>query len=190
MLTNVPKQINRAARQVTLRHPNSMDCALWKKEIKRAPSSTPEHFGGMPTVGGMGVLDSEDEADYSYVPLGNARIVFTERYEPATGNMIDTEDGLNYTEAPRQAMIECVAEPGSPDWVLPDKPMVVTCFPGNGVVVPYQIVGTTGNIEIPPYTRKYLLNPLSDSAQWPVDQAGHMPALEADEDTEWSSTQW
>lgn len=189
MLTNVPKGVNRAVRMSVIRHPNAMNCTLWKKQINRAPDSTPETFGGMPTVGGMGVLDAEDEADYTYVELGDARIVFTDRYMASTSNTIDTENGLNYAAEPREALIECVIEPGKPGWVMPDKPQVVSCFPGNGVVVTYQIVGTTGNIEIPPYTRKYLLNPLNDSAEWPIDQDGSVPPVEPPDD-EWSGIQW
>lgn len=189
MLENVPRQVNRASRMTVIRHPNAMDCTLWKKQINRAPDSTPETFGGMPTIGGMGVLDSEDEADYGYVELTDARVVFTERYDAATGNMIDTENGLNYTENMRMALIEPLKAPGEAGWALPDKPMVVTCFPGNGVVVTYQIVGTTGNIEIPPYTRKYLLNPLTDSAEWPVTPGGAIAPEEPDDDN-WSGIEW
>lgn len=189
MLTNVPKQVNRASRMTVIRHPNAMSCALWRKQINRAPDSTPETFGGMPTIGGAGVLDSEDEADYTYVELCDAKVVFTDRYMAAQSNMIDTENGLNYSEGMREALIECLAQPGTPEWVLPDKPMVVTCFPGNGVVVTYQIVGTTGNIEIPPYTRKYLLNPLNDSTEWPVTPGGAIPPFEPD-DNEWTDIQW
>lgn len=189
MLTNVPKQINRAARAVVLRHPNSMACTLWVKKFDREPSATPETFAGMPTIGGAGVLDGEDEAKFSYVAVAEARVVFTDRYMPATGNMIDTENALNYTAEPREALIECLAQPGTPEWVLPDKPMVFTWYPGNGVVIPYQIVGTTGSIEIPPYTRKYLVNPLSDSGEWPIDQSGGVSPEEPDDDV-WSKTEW
>lgn len=189
MLNNVPKQVNRASRMTVIRHPNAMPCTLWKKQVNRAPDATPETFGGMPTIGGMGVLDSEDEADYSYVELADAKIVFTDRYQGATGNMIDTENGLNYTENMREALIECLAEPGAPGWVLPDKPQVITCFPGNGVVVTYQIVGTTGNIDIHPYTRKYLLNPLNDSAEWPVAQDGSPAPTPAPAD-QWAGKDW
>lgn len=168
MLNNVPIQVNRAARQVTLRHPNGMDCSLWKKVILRV-NDPADNFGGLPTIGGAGVLDSEDEADYTYEFLADAKISFTGQYIGADSNTIDTENGLNYFAAAMEALIECTAELGSPEWVMPDKPMVVTVFPGNGVVVPYQIVGTTGNVNIPPYTRKYVLNPLSDSESWPTE---------------------
>lgn len=171
MLNNVPVQVNRAARQVVLRHPNSMDCSLWKKVILRTNDPV-ENFGGMPTIGGAGVLDSEDEANYTYEFLADAKIMFTGQYMASSSNMIDTENGLNYADLPLEALIECTADPASAEWVMPDKPMVVTVFPGNGVVVPYQIVGTTGNVNIPPYTRKYGMNPMSDSETWPTVPEG------------------
>lgn len=173
MLNNVPVQINRAARQVVLRHPNSMNCSLWKKVILRA-NNPAEDFGGLPTIGGAGVLDSEDEADYTYEFLADAKVVFTGQYMAVSSNTIDTEDGLNYGEMPLEALIECTGDPATAEWVMPDKPMVVTVFPGNGVVVPYQIVGTTGNVNIPPYTRKYVMNPLSDSESWPTEPGGDL----------------
>ena len=71
MLNSVPKAINDAARTVTLRHPNRMDATVWRKEVNRTASG---EVGGMPNIGGVGVLDSEDEADYSYEPVGDAAI--------------------------------------------------------------------------------------------------------------------
>lgn len=191
MLNNVPTQINKAARQVVLRHPNSMDCTLWRKVINRVSGDTPPTFGGMPTIGGMGVMDAEDEADYSYAELADAKIVFTGQYAATSANMSDTENYLNYAEMPMEALIECVLDPAAAGWVMPDKPMVVTVFPGNGVVVTYQIVGTTGNINIPPYTRRYLMNPLGDSAEWPVTVDGSPAPEPGSDNTEWTDPpQW
>ena len=189
MLNNVPKQVNRAVRMTTIRHPNAMTCVLWKKELLRKPDSTPEHFGGMATIGGAGVLESEDEADYKYVELCEARVVFSDRYIAASSNMIDTDNGLNFPADMREAMIEPIAAPGEPGWYLPEKPMVLTCFPGNKVVVTYQIVGVTGNIEIAPYTRKYLLNPMNDFAEWPIDPSGNIHPFDPD-DPIWEQIEW
>lgn len=191
MINNAAIQVARQARNVALRHPNSMDCTLWKKVINRVSTETPPTFGGMPTIGGMGVIDAEDEPDYTYAELADAKVVFLGLYQASQSNMIDTENGLNYAEAPIEALIECVLDPSATGWVLPDKPMIVTVFPGNGVVVTYQIVGTTGNINVPPYTRKYLLNPLNDSAEWPVAQDGSPAPEDPSTDNEWSEPpQW
>lgn len=168
MLNNVPIQVNRASRAVTLRHPNGMDCTVWRKTVNRTEDTAPTSFGGLPTIEGLGVLDSEDEANYTYAERGgegkgDGRIVFLGTYQAPTGNMIDTDDGLNYGEPPIEALIECSLDPQDPLYWVADKPDMVTVYPGNGFALVYEVVGVTGNINIPPYTRRYLLNPRSDA---------------------------
>lgn len=165
MLTNVPNEVNRLARQVTLHHPNAMDCTVWRKVLNRVDATPPESFGGLPTIGGLGQLDSEDEANYSWEEVGDAKIVFTGSFVPSSSNIIDTEDGINYSDSPMEALIECILAPENEGFFIPDKPMVVTVEPGAGLMMPYQIVGVGSPGSIPPYHRKYVLNPMADFDQ-------------------------
>lgn len=162
MLNNVPIQINQAARQVVLRHPNAMDCSVWRKTVNRVADAPPLAMGGLPTIGGLGVLDAEDEADYSYTELGDARIVFCGVFQGQAGNTIDADTGLNYADIPIEALVECVAEPAAGGYFQADKPDVVTVYPGAGIVLSYEVIGVTGAVNIPPYTRKLVLAPRQD----------------------------
>ena len=165
MLNQVPIQVMRSARMVTLRHPNGMDCTLYRKTVNRLPTDTPNEMGGLPTIEGVGVLNAEDEPDYTYSELGAARIVFTGQFQPQVGNMMDNDTSILYHDpAPVEALVECLAEPDAPEYFTPDKNDMVTVYPGNGVVVSYMIADVTGNIAIPPYTRKYLLQPMQDAS--------------------------
>lgn len=163
MLNNVPTQVSKAARQVTLRHPNSMDCTVFRKTLNRTESIVPEEFGGLPTIGGLGVLDNEDEADYDYEELGEARVVFTGQYQASDMNMNSADEGLNYQNPPVEALVECVLDPDDVNYFIPDKHDMITVYPGNGFALGYEIQGTTSNIGIPPYVRKYFLNPRADA---------------------------
>lgn len=164
MLTNVPTQINRSARLVTLRHPNGMDCTVWRKQVNRTseadPATAPD---GSATIGGLGVLDSEDEADYEFTELGDARIVFTGQFATAGNNWMDDDQGINYQEQPVVALIECVVGPDDKGYFLPDKHDMVTVEPGAGLALGYEIVGISSNLNIPPYVRQYALIPRQDS---------------------------
>ena len=160
MLNNVPTQINRSSRLVTLRHPNSMDCTIYRTVVKRTDTGT---MGGMPTLGGLGVLDSEDEADYEYQEVGDAKIVFTGQFQTQGNNWSETDDYLIGSEMPLEALIECVLEPSDPAFFIPANRDMVMVMPGAGIVIPYEIMGESGNVNIPPYTKKYALSPRADS---------------------------
>ena len=166
MLNNVPITVNKLARQVTLRHPNAMDCLVFRKVILR---QSPDSIAGLPTIGGIGVLDSEDEADYEFQQLGpdtpeaNARIVFTGQYLGVTGNVTDDDASTIYAEAPLEALVECVLDPAHPLFFVVDKNDVINVMPGAGIVIPYQVVGVTSPGNIPPYSRKLLLQPRADA---------------------------
>jgi hypothetical protein len=160
MLNNVPTQINRSARLVTLRHPNAMDCTVFRKQINRTAATS---MGGMPTIGGLGVIDSEDEADYTYVELGDAKIVFTGQFQTQGNNFVEDESGLNYAESPIEALVECVLDPAAQGYfVLTSKDMVMV-EPGGGFALAYEVAGETGSVNIPPYTKKFLLSPRQDA---------------------------
>lgn len=161
MLNSVPTQINRSARLVTLRHPNAMDCTVWRKKVNRVSADTPAQMGGMPTIGGLGVLDSEDEADFDYEELGDAKIVFAGQYQGEGANWNDADSTLNYPAPPMEALIECVLDPSDPAHFVATKPDMITVEPGAGISIPYQVIGETGSVNIPPYTRRFILAPIN-----------------------------
>ncbi len=160
MLSNVAIAVSRADRQRTLREPNALDCVLFNKQVTR--TSEGASYDGYPTMGGLGVMTDEDEVSYEWVEAGDARICFSQGYAAPLGNTSDDGQRLDYADGVLAASIATILEPGAPGYVQPDKRMLVAVLVGGGVIINYEIVGVTGEINIPPYTRKYLLNPRPD----------------------------
>ncbi|SER36110.1 MULTISPECIES: hypothetical protein [Pseudomonas] len=158
MLTNVPVQVARAQRQMVLRAPNSMECTLLRKKIKR--SSEGEAIGGMPLLGGLGVLDSEDEPDYEYEEIGEGRVLFCGIYQAAPGNVVDSGDGVIYAEG----AMECLVEPKVEGAFEVKKHDEIMVMPGMGFVLPYEVVGITSVSSIPPYLPRLIVEKRQDSS--------------------------
>ena len=155
MLNAVPQQIARANRQMVIRHPNSMQCVVFRKRVLRTADA---EVGGNPVIGGIGVLDSEDEADFTFDELGEARVLFAGTYTAASGNIIDSEDGVIYAEGTMECRIEPVVEGA----FEVDKHDRITVMPGMGFLLDYEVVGVTSPTSIPPYVRKFVVEPRQD----------------------------
>jgi hypothetical protein len=160
MLNNVAIAINKANRQRTLREPNAIPCVLFEKKVTRL--SDDASYDGYPTIGPLGVMSDEDEVAYEWVEVGDAKLHFAQGYAAPLGNKSDDGTRLNYAEGVLEASIEPIAEPGTAEYVQPDKRMLVALLMGDGVIVNFEIVDVTGTVNISPYTRKYLLNPRPD----------------------------
>lgn len=165
MLNRVPQAVSYSSRQVVLRHPNSMPCTVWRKELNRTETDPdtglPSEAAGMATLGGMGVMRSEDESEFEYVELGAGRMLFVGQYQPA--DMVERDNGVLPADL-QEALVECSADPGAPGFYEVDSGDVVFMDVGMGNVMPYEVVTVTGNIHIPPYTRKFVMNPRDDLA--------------------------
>lgn len=155
MLHAVPEQQRRAARQVVLRAPNSMACVVYRKQVLRTADS---EVGGLPDMGGIGMLDSEDEPAYDFQELGDAKMRFCGTYVPSSGNVVDSGDGVIYAEGQILVQIEPLTE-GAFAIKKHDR---VDGLPGNGFVIPYEVVGLIAPGAIPPYLFQYILEPRQD----------------------------
>ncbi len=168
MINQVPERIMEASRMVTLKHPNSMDCTLYRKVLKRtAPDGST--MGGLPTLGGLGVLSPEEEPEYEYEPLGAAKILITGRFDGEL-DQSDRGDSLPPDVAMQEALIEPLpGEDKAPATWAPHKYDLVGVEPGGGVLIGFEIVGITSSVNIYPYTTKYVIAPrdeLHDLAPW------------------------
>lgn len=172
MLTSVPSAINRAARQVTLRHPNAFDVTVYRKVLKRVEkddSGADSTMGGTPTLGGMGVLRSEEEADYEYTELGLGKMMFAGAFEPQDFN---EHDSALIAENARAVLIEAKAEPGAAGYFLADTTDLVMADLGMGVILSWEVATASGTVNVPPYTRKLIVNPRDDLNQLDPFSAG------------------
>jgi hypothetical protein len=161
MINNVPIKIMQASRIVALRHPNSLDCIVYRKMI--LADSTGDDMGGLPTLGGLGVLKSEDEPDFEYVKLGEGKLHITSRFEG--GSLFDRGDGIASDEPMQEAQIEPVVlgefEVKSGD--------LVAATPGGGVLIGFEVIGKPSTVSIYPYASKWVIAPrdeLHDLAPW------------------------
>lgn len=166
MLTSVPMAINRSTRLVVLRHPNSIPCTVWRKRVVRVEvdptSGLPSEMGGAPTMGGMGVLRSEDEADYEYDELGPAKTLLCGIFQPADMN---DRDNLLIAPNAQEVQVECLdptADLPNPPQFTVDVGDLIFLEMGMGVIVTFEVVNTTGSVNIPPYVRKLVVNPRDD----------------------------
>lgn len=90
MLNNVPEAINRMARNVVINHPNSYNCVAVRKRVTR---TAPGSMGGLPTMGGMGVINSDDEESIEWDLLGNGYALKAQPFDGAP--MMDRQDANN-----------------------------------------------------------------------------------------------
>jgi hypothetical protein len=163
MINQVSVQINKASRMVTLRHPNAIDCVVYRKVLLRTATGGEVDMGGMPTLGGLGVLKNEDEPDFEYQVLGAAKLLVTSRFEG--GDMVDREDGV----VPEGPMQEALIEPITEGSFEPKKNDLVGAMPGGGVLIGFEIIGRPVSVNIYPYTPKYVIAPrdeLHDLQPW------------------------
>ena len=148
MLNNVPLAIRRSVRAVTLNHPNRMTCTVYRKVITR---TAPDTLGGLPTLGGLGVLEDDDEADFDYQSLGDGVVVMLQVYQ---GGFRSDDNSL--LDNPNTSQQETLLEPLIDDGFTPKKHDLVSIVMGDAVL-PYEITDITGTVNIPPFTQKYVL---------------------------------
>lgn len=154
MQTQIPRNTNKAARTVVLRHPSATDVVVFRRTLNRTdPAGT---MGGLPMLGGMGVLEQEDEPDYGVEELGAGRLLPCEAFVPS--EMVDRNDGINAAEGVlTYALIEPLAADGEPGHFEVKSRDLVFLVVWEGVYVGYEVVGRETNINIPPFARRYAL---------------------------------
>jgi hypothetical protein len=107
MLTNVPTAINALARKVVINHPNSVNIVAVRKRVTRpGPLS-----GGLPTMGGMGVISSDDEESIEWDLLGNGYALKAQPFESAS--MMDRQDANNGSGDEFRYLLEPEVLPGN-----------------------------------------------------------------------------
>lgn len=161
MLNNVPASVANAVRNTVLLHPNAFDCVVWRKHVTRVEidpvTGQPSTMGENPTLGGMGVLKTEDEAEFEYVELGEGKTLFLGPYQPTSAS----ERGTSPVPAETtEASVESLAEPGQSGSFEATVGDLVMLTLGMGIVLGYEVVDVIIPIGIAPYAvRKAVLQP-------------------------------
>jgi hypothetical protein len=142
--------MNLMARNVTLRHPNNMDCEVYRKVVTRASDTETE---GYPTLGGMTVLDSEDEAAVDYEDLGAAKLLNCEPFVSA--QMVNRDDGVDQSAAEMYVMVEFLTPPTDPDAKVVNKHDVLAIEISADVKIAYEVMEVDAVVNVPPFARRY-----------------------------------
>jgi hypothetical protein len=155
MLNQVPIAMRIAARAMVMRHPNSIDCQVWRRQVTRTAGAASGSAGGLPTLGGLTVMDSDDEPQVDYSLLGDAKVHFTGLYERTT--LADAKDS-----AVAQTVSESLIEPVVEGAFEPKDGDLVMVMPGAGVVITYEVTNVLNTVNIPPFLPKYELGMQGD----------------------------
>jgi len=160
MLTNVSIGIKRMARNVVMNHPNSWNCQVFRKVVKR---TAPETVAGAPTMGGLAVLDSMDEEDYEYVHLGNGYALRAEGFAPAPMTKrgdanIGSGEGMLFLVEPKEPS----GHPDSFDLRNHDVMLIWLGTAPDCAKLAFEVVGIETTSDIPPYTTRYIMNRRDD----------------------------
>lgn len=166
MLNAVPNSINRLARNVVLNHPNTFNCKVFRETVERAEAGT---IGGLPTMGGLGVLDAEDEEKIRHDFIGNGFALPAEGFAPSP--MMSKGDANLGPVDEFRFLIEPEEESGGPGWFDVRKHDVIYLVLGAGRAPPmiaFEVVGTETTTNIPPFTTRYICNRRDDLSVAPT----------------------
>ena len=165
MLNNIPVQINKAARQVVLKHPNSMPCTVFRRVLLRAGTQPHISMGGVPTMGGVGVMSSEDEEDFEYQVLGDAMWLYADPAQPSS--VVDIGDSQEAT-AQQRGLVESLVAPGMAGYFVPERRDLIYLEPGvPGVAIAVEVVDIESRVNIFPHTKVFVCNVRDDAHLFP-----------------------
>lgn len=161
MLHVVPKSINTFVRNVVVNHPNSFNCKVFRERVERAGGAAE----GVPALGGLGVLDQEDEHDVSHQFLGNGYALPAEQFAPAP--MMGRGDANWGPSEEYRFLIEPEEPSGHPesfDLRKHDVFYLMLSADPNPAMIAFEIVSTEAVNNIPPFSVRYVCNRRDDLA--------------------------
>lgn len=156
MLNNIPLGISRMARNVIINHPNAWEANVYRKSVTRV---APE-MGGTPTLGGLGVVDAEDEEQVTWDWIGNAYVVQADVFQPAL--LMDRQDANDGAVNEFRFLIEPEMQSGMPGHFDPRNRDVVLLVLSDDVRLAFEIVGSETPLNIPPFATRYVVNRRGD----------------------------
>jgi hypothetical protein len=151
MLNNVPEAVNRMTRNIVINHPNTFNAIMFRKRVLRTGST----IGGLPTLGGLAVINADDEENVTWDLLGNAYAMKAEPY--SQGTMMDRQDANDGGIQEFRYLIEPEILDGLPGGFAVKKNDVMYLVLGD-VRLAYEVVAIETTSDIPPYTQRYTCN--------------------------------
>lgn len=163
MLNRVPKGFNALTRNVVIYHPNTFNCEVYRKVLFRKDEG---EWGGQPTVGGMGLLDDDDEENFKYDYIGSGYALPAETFQPSA--MVDKNDATIGYAAEFRFLIEPEAEDSTDEhWfqISTHDIVYLLLYDGeheNPAKLAFEVVGRESTQNIPPFTVRYICNRRDD----------------------------
>lgn len=114
-------------------------------------------------MGGLGVLDSQDEEQFEYKFMGNGYAMKVENFTPAP--MVDNMDANIGAVNEFRFLIEPEEPSGHPDWFDIRKHDIVYLLLGidpGAAKLAFEVVDIETTSDIPPYTTRYIMNRRDD----------------------------
>lgn len=155
MLNQVPSAINALSARIIHNHPNSIGCQMFRKRVTRA---NPE------TLGGLGVLSSEDEEQIEFDFLGPGSALPTAEDGEAPSLLNDNQDAYHAEGDAFRFLIEPEKPSGDPEWFSVEKNdiLLLWLMDDGSLKVPFEIVGVETVNNLPPFSVRYLCNRRDD----------------------------
>jgi len=166
MLNRIPMGINAMARNVIIHHPNAMNCEVYRKQVNRPDSQA----GGTPSLGGMMVLNTEDESDVKWAFVGLGFALPADSFQGAS--LVDRGDASLGGDL-HPFLIEPEEMIGNPEGFEVNKNDVVYLLLGEGELaakVAYEIVDVEATVNVPPYVSRYIASRRADLDLMPGDE--------------------
>ena len=165
-----------ARRRVLLHHPNAVACQVLRKVLKRPDPQV----NGVPTLGGLGVMNADDEEAFDYVFVGNGVAMQVEGGQPSV--LVDNADAalgagaefrfmIEPEEPDDQAVPAGFAKPGeAPDPQLKKSDVFYLVFgadPAVQVKVAYEVTGLESTAGMAPFAPRYIAIRRDDLDDYP-----------------------
>lgn len=167
MLSNIPFGINTIARNVIINHPNTFNCEVYRRKLKR--ETNPE-IGGMPTMGGMMVMTVSDESEITWELVGIAYALPADAFQPSIA--MDRRDINNGFSTEYRFLVEPEEMIGNPGGFKIEKNDVFYIIMGDGpdaAKIAHEIIDVEATVNVPPYVERYVTNRRDDLDLMPGD---------------------
>ncbi|MBY0475413.1 MAG: hypothetical protein K2Q13_10200 [Nitrosomonas sp.] len=157
MLNNVPGAVTRMTRNIVINHPNTWECQIFRKTVNRVGDGV---SGGLPTLGGIGVMSADDEEDVTFESIGVGYALQAETF--MASSMMDRQDANNGFAGEFRFLIEPEEPSGMPGYFTIKKRDIAYLVISDDVKLAFEIVDIETVINIPPFAMRYVANRRGD----------------------------
>jgi hypothetical protein len=156
--TQIANVITRNARMMCLNADGSQQCVIVKKHLLRKDDVPDSTMGGIPTMGGMGVLSKLDEDDYEWELKGDGMCLFTGQVQP---DSLSNNGAYMLPSAEITALVVSLKEPEEGGFFI-EKGDVLFLHVAGEVTVAMEVISPQSPHAIAPYSVQFTLSPRDD----------------------------